>query len=74
MLYRSLAAVALLATTACTPVATANAPASAPASEIQGTGIWPDVQSRVPILADQEAQISAMIERMTVEEKVAQTI
>lgn len=74
MLYRSLVAVALLATTACTPAAIVEAPATLPPADIQGTGIWPDVQSRVPILAEQEAQITAMLERMTVDEKVAQTI
>lgn len=74
MLYRSLVAVALLATTACTPAATVEAPATLAPADIQGTGIWPDVQSRVPVIAEQEAEITAMLERMTVEEKVAQTI
>ena len=67
----ALAAALLLSTAACT---TAESARSEGAAAAEGRGLWPDVRSRVRRDSGQEARVEAILARMSVEEKVAQTI
>lgn len=72
MPYRSLLVAALLATAACTTPAPMNQVAVPPAALDDGR--WPAVQSKVRPNAEQEVRVAALLERMSVEEKVAQIV
>ena len=75
----TLSLAALLATAACVAPVAIPAPELAPPPPpptvaLADPNAWPDVRSRVALDPQQEARITAMLARMPVEEKVAQTI
>ena len=75
----TLSLAALLATAACVAPVAIPAPELAPPPPpptvaLADPNAWPDVRSRVALDQQQEDRITAILERMPVEEKVAQTI
>ena len=71
MLYRSLLVATLLATSACTTVQRAPIAAAPP---VVDDGRWPAVVSAVRPDPAQEARVQALLDQMSVEDKVAQII
>jgi beta-glucosidase len=71
MAYRLLLLAALLGSTACTQTTTRGVRTNA---AVQDDGRWPAVVSRVRPDAAQERRVDAILAKMSVEEKVAQTI
>jgi len=78
--WRLLASAAFLASTACAtqpveaPAAAAEAPAPSADAPAADPNAWPSVHSRVSLDPAQEARIDAILEKMSLEEKVAQTV